>query len=143
MRITQRQADQLTGKIGVYSNKYGSIKKWHCLKCEIDVVKQKGQKPRCPNCKNIAQHFASMAEYNRYRELRLLEKFGDISDLECQPIYDLFINGMKVTRYVGDFKYKDSTGKEIVEDVKGVMTKLFVIKSKLMQAIHGIKILIT
>lgn len=44
-------------------------------------------------------------------------------------------------RYIADFVYTDNeTGETIVEDTKGVRTKEYVIKRKLMLHIHGIKI---
>ena len=46
----------------------------------------------------------------------------------------------KVT-YVADFVYTDAeTGENIVEDAKGVRTKDYIIKRKLMLAVHSIKV---
>ena len=82
--------------------------------------------------------FDSIAEGNRYRELKLLEKAGEITDLELQPLFilqDKFkknnVNYKAIT-YRADFKYKEN-GEIIVEDVKGFETKEFKIKRKLFE----------
>lgn len=44
-------------------------------------------------------------------------------------------------RYVADFVYTDrATGQTVVEDTKGVRTKEYIIKRKLMLHVHGIRI---
>jgi hypothetical protein len=85
--------------------------------------------------------FASRAEASRYSELRLLEKAGQIVALTVQPRWPLTVNGYKVGTYVGDFAYSDVvSGRFCVEDVKGVRTPVYKLKSKLMRACHGIVI---
>jgi hypothetical protein len=42
--------------------------------------------------------------------------------------------------YYADFDYIEKDGTHVVEDVKGMKTKEYVIKRKLMLYIHGIKI---
>lgn len=47
----------------------------------------------------------------------------------------------RACRYIADFVYTDNeTGQTIVEDTKGVRTKEYIIKRKLMLAVHGIRI---
>lgn len=108
--------------------------------------------------------FDSKREYYRYMDLKLLEMCGAIGDLKRQVVYELIpvqrekstkvykkgrkkgqpIEGKiieKAVTYIADFVYTDnSTGKQIVEDAKGVRTKDYIIKRKLMLYIHGIKI---
>ena len=108
--------------------------------------------------------FDSKREYYRYMDLKLLEGCGAISDLKRQVKYELIpvqrekstrvytkgrkkgqpIEGKiieKAVSYVADFVYIDSTtGREVVEDAKGMRTKDYIIKRKLMLYIHGIKI---
>lgn len=80
--------------------------------------------------------FDSYMEAKRYRQLVLLEMAGEISDLVLQPkfrLMDSFRHDGKTIRaidYVADFMYKED-GKLIVEDVKGMRTKDYIIKSKL------------
>lgn len=89
--------------------------------------------------------FASKREARRYHNLCLLQRAGEISELELQPKYDLVVEGMKVCSYVGDFRYLLHR-KRIVEDVKSPATAknpVYRLKKKLMQACHGITILET
>lgn len=90
--------------------------------------------------------FDSRKEYFRWHELSLLERAGVITDLERQVRFELIpsqkIDGKVVERpvhYVADFVYQEN-GKQIVEDTKGVKTKDYIIKRKLMLYIHGIRI---
>lgn len=90
--------------------------------------------------------FDSKKEGIRYYELRMLEKAGKIANLEMQVPFEL-IPAQKNTlgktvrplKYIADFVYIEN-GKKIVEDVKGVKTREFEIKRKLMLHIHGIDI---
>lgn len=86
--------------------------------------------------------FASTAEANRYFELRLMSRVGDVVDLELQPKYPLVVNGVKIGAYVADFRYK-LNGVVVVEDVKGVKTPVYKLKKKLVKALYGIDILET
>lgn len=81
--------------------------------------------------------FASKAEAKRYQELRLLERAGEIRELELQPRYEITINGHKICTYVGDFYYVGKTGTPTTEDVKGMATPLFKVKAKLFRALYG------
>ena len=82
--------------------------------------------------------FDSVKEARRYKELKLLEKAGKISNLELQPhflLQESFRKNGKTYRkieYIADFKYIEN-GKTIVEDVKGVQTDVFKIKHKLFE----------
>lgn len=86
--------------------------------------------------------FASRREANRYSELRLLERAGEIQNLRLQVPYRLEVNGVLVCKYLCDFQYEEK-GKEVVEDCKGMRTPLYVVKAKLMLAVHGINVLET
>jgi hypothetical protein len=86
------------------------------------------------------QRFDSKAEAARYRELTLLLKAGDISDLRIHPIYKLEANGVLICRYVSDFEYVTRDGRVVVEDVKGKKTDVYLLKRKLMRALRGIEI---
>ena len=106
--------------------------------------------------------FDSRREYKRFTELQLLERADEISNLRCQEPFVLIPaqyeeyerygkNGHRLTNgrrcaerectYVADFVYIDNaTGKKVVEDTKGMRTKDYIIKRKLMLYVHGIKI---
>lgn len=106
--------------------------------------------------------FDSRKEANRYRELKLLEKAGKISVLRLQVKFELipaqyenttekYTRGNKKGQYkwkllerecayIADFVYIDADGKKVVEDTKGMKTKDYIIKRKLMLHKHGIRI---
>ena len=87
------------------------------------------------------QVFDSQKEYNRWCNLRLLERAGKISDLKRQVSYELIPkqNGERACSYVADFVYNED-GKTVVEDCKGFRTEGYKIKRKLMLWVHNIKI---
>jgi hypothetical protein len=85
--------------------------------------------------------FASKKEAKRYGDLRLLERAGEIADLELQPKFPIVVNGVKVAKYIADFVYLDcKTGERVVEDVKGMLTREYRLKKKLVKALHGIDV---
>lgn len=86
--------------------------------------------------------FDSKREAARWRELRLLERAGEISDLRRQVRYELVpkLPGERPVDYIADFVYRDKDGNNVVEDVKGVRTPVYIIKRKLMLWRHGIRI---
>uniref|UniRef100_A0A6M3KN10 DUF1064 domain-containing protein n=1 Tax=viral metagenome TaxID=1070528 RepID=A0A6M3KN10_9ZZZZ len=97
-------------------NKYGNHK------CELDGYK-----------------FDSKKEMERYAQLKLEVKNGDIKDLELQPRFTLLEAGTnhmgkkyRKIEYVADFKYYDVKEQLwCVEDVKGMKTDVYKIKVKL------------
>jgi len=105
--------------------------------------------------------FASKHEANRYMELKLLERAGSITDLQMQVKFVLIpsqyepdivkvlksgkekvVKGKLIERecsYIADFVYQYN-GKTVVEDAKGMRTKEYVIKRKLILERYGIRI---
>ena len=88
--------------------------------------------------------FDSQKEFNRYAELKLMERAGVIADLKRQVRFVLipaqYIDGKCVYRsvtYIADFVYQQD-GKTVVEDSKGYKTPEYIIKKKLMLWVHGI-----
>lgn len=105
--------------------------------------------------------FPSKHEANRYCELKLLERAGEISDLRLQVDFELIPNQYATEKrygkngkelkdkqillerkvvYRADFVYTDKDGSQVVEDTKGFKTKEYLIKRKLMLYVHGIQI---
>lgn len=80
--------------------------------------------------------FDSKAEGRRYQELKLLQRAGEIEDLQLQPKFLLqpsFKKNGKTYRkieYIADFDYYVGN-KLIVEDVKGMETEVFKLKKKM------------
>ncbi|MEE1352145.1 MAG: DUF1064 domain-containing protein [Clostridia bacterium] len=104
--------------------------------------------------------FDSRKEARRYQELLLLQRAGAIKSLQRQVKYVLIPaqyesferygkNGQELTpgkklierecAYVADFIYEED-GKTVIEDTKGMKTKDYIIKRKLMLYTHGIRI---
>jgi hypothetical protein len=84
--------------------------------------------------------FASKLEAKRYQELLLLERAGELTNLQTQVTYRLEVNGSLICKYIADFVYDDRNGLQIVEDTKGYITPEFRLKKKLMKACLGIDI---
>lgn len=91
--------------------------------------------------------FASQKEARRYCELVILQRTGQIHELERQPRYSLDVWGSRIGWYVADFRYctcHDSVdccgGREVIEDVKGVDTQLSKWKRRHTEAQYGIRI---
>lgn len=124
---------------------------------------------KTPKCKNRIVTvdgitFASKKEANRYRELKLLEKSGEITGLQLQVKYLLIPSQFgrvpdarrpggtkrvcleREVAYYADFVYRDKAGDLVVEDVKGyrdpasAVYAKFVIKRKLMLERYGIRV---
>nr|DAZ56827.1 MAG TPA: Endonuclease [Caudoviricetes sp.] len=94
--------------------------------------------------------FDSRKEAKRYVALRDLERAGKIRCLRRQvrfellPAFDVDGKHYRPTTYVADFVYTDAkSGKEIVEDVKGVRTDVYRLKSKMFAHKFGVSILET
>lgn len=127
-----------------YRNIYKSTSKYKAKKTIVDGIT-----------------FDSKKESKRYQELKLLEKVGNISNLQTQVKYVLipsqyegtgeyYTKGIhkgeekkrlveKEVSYYADFVYEQD-GQTIVEDAKGVKTDVYILKRKLMRYIHGIAI---
>ena len=100
--------------------------KYHASKTELDGIR-----------------FDSRKEAARYSELKLLERAGAIRDLQLQVPFELIPKqeGERACTYVADFVYTDTrTGRQVVEDAKGMRTDVYKIKRKLMLWRHGIRI---
>lgn len=93
--------------------------------------------------------FDSKKEYERWCELKWLEKEKQITDLQRQVRYTLIPTQRdkygklleQKTTYIADFVYWDcATGQTIVEDTKGFRTPEYIIKRKLMLYLKGIRV---
>ena len=100
---------------------------------------------------------ASRKEHRRAAELQLMQRAGLITGLREQVRYELIpaqyttsgddfkghttrVLLERPCAYVADFVYRDSHGRLVVEDTKGVRTREYIIKRKLMLRVHGIRI---
>ena len=85
--------------------------------------------------------FDSAKEAGRYQELKLLERAGMIHDLRRQVKFELIPKCGKERPcfYIANFVYTEG-GRTVIEDVKGVRTKEYIIKRKLMNWRYDIQI---
>lgn len=83
----------------------------------------------------------SKGEAKRYKELRIALKAGKIGFLARQVQFELNPGGTHSLIYIADFYYVDiETGNKYVEDYKGMETKEFKKKEKLMKKIFDVTI---
>ena len=103
--------------------------------------------------------FDSIREARRYKDLKLLQAAGKISDLRLQVSFELvpalyehsgevYTKGKRkgqpkrgkciehAVTYKADFVYTED-GRQIVEDAKGMPTKDYIIKRKLFKQLYG------
>ena len=118
--------------------------KYYAQKCVLDGIE-----------------FDSRKEARRYSELLLLARAKEISGLQRQvkfvlipaqyEYYERFgkkgqelAPGKRLIEkecaYIADFVYTDKDGNMVVEDTKGVKTKDYIIKRKLMLYLQGIRV---
>lgn len=89
--------------------------------------------------------FDSRKEADRYLVLKGMEDDGAIEDLRRQvryelvPAFDVDGRHYRPVYYVADFVYVED-GKEVVEDVKGMITDVYKLKSKLFARRYGMSI---
>lgn len=83
--------------------------------------------------------FDSKREAYYYRLYSKLQESGLISELQLQPKFSFVYNNKKQFTYIADFSFKDDKGLHII-DVKGVLTPVFRLKKKLIEAQYKIKI---
>ena len=102
--------------------------------------------------------FDSKSEARRYSELKLTEKCGIIKDLKLQVAFEIvpnqYISTFEIKKngnikenkklderkveYIADFVYYDNELKiNVVEDVKGMKTKEYIIKRKLFKYLYS------
>ena len=117
------KAGRKEGKKNTGSNEGGkkmAVGKYGNIKTVIDGIK-----------------FDSKAEATRYCELKLLDRAGEITELQLQPSFELVPKTATENRviYKADFSYKEN-GKTVVEDVKGYRTRDYNIKRKLFKWLY-------
>jgi len=91
--------------------------------------------------------FDSEAEHRRWHVLLVLQRAGEITELQRQVRYELIPaqvgpggRKQRATAYIADCVYRTKDGKVVVEDVKGFRTDAYRLKKKLLLERHGIEI---
>lgn len=94
------------------------------------------------------ENYASKKEAVRAQQLKLMLQAGIITDLREQVVFEIapsvIVAGRKrpVMKYIADFVYIED-GKQVVNDVKGMLTDVYKIKRHLMKSNLNIDILET
>lgn len=126
VRFSEKEYQALVGEPSVRT---ASRNKYRNVKCELDGIT-----------------FDSARERDRYAELKMLERSGQIQNLVLQPSFEIvppvIEDGKVVQRavtYRADFSYMQDD-EIVVEDAKGVLTDVYKLKKKLMRSVYGIKV---
>lgn len=130
------------------------------MRCSSGCGRIRAKRNKYRNIQTVVDgiKFASKREAARYSDLKLLERAGEISNIELQPTYQIEIykpdgkyhpvkirsekrpNGTR-TRYTADFRYQClRTGRQIVEDVKGIDTQVSRLRRAVVECIYSIEI---
>ena len=89
--------------------------------------------------------FASKKEADRYDDLLLMERAGQIKELELQPRFliagPVVLDGKKhrARYYFADFSYEEK-GVRVYEDAKGMKLPMYRLKRHLVMHLYGIEI---
>ena len=107
--------------------------------------------------------FDSKHEMERYKDLYMMQRAGEIKNLRTQvpftlipaqydTSHEIYKSGPRKgekkpgallerkCEYIADFVYIDQNGQCVVEDAKGMHTKEYLIKRKLMLYMHKIRV---
>lgn len=93
------------------------------------------------------RRFDSKREYRRWCELQLLQRAGEITDLEHQvPVVlegrdgPILYEGGRKAKYIADFRYFDIRSSEwVLEDSKGAKTPIYLLKKAILKS-QGVQI---
>ena len=105
-------------------------------------------KYKAKKCEYQGKTFASNKEMKRFIELSEKEAKGEITNLQTQVPYIIIPKQVdqvthkvleRETKYIADFVYDTPNGR-VVEDTKGFRTDTYILKRKLMLAVHNIRI---
>lgn len=156
LRLTEEEYNRLFNKASFVKAPFRA-----CITCRGAEERGGGIRKNKYNAKKVLLDgilFDSQHEADRYTDLKLMLRAGEITDLKRQVKYVLIpakrepdktgprggIKKGKViereTYYKADFVYKTKNGTVIVEDAKGYREKSYKLKRKLMLQVHGIRI---
>ena len=138
LRITESQYEKILKR---HDKQLGKIDKL----VTDSRIKEKTNKSKFGNVLTSynGKTFDSKREAERYQELKLLERAGEITALMTQVPFLIEPANRKnrAVKYRADFVYLDCrTNKWVVEDAKGFKTSVYKIKKKSMFNRYGIEI---
>ncbi len=129
------------------TNKYHNKHVYLCTKCDsfLSVVDRKIRSFNCPLCGNVGKDsyrfFMSKKEAAYYLKLRVMQRAGLVTKIECQVPYIVILESGESIKYVLDFRIEKSTGDIDYVDVKGKRLPEYIMKRKLVE--NHFKITIT
>ena len=115
----------------------------------LQAKQEKPKQPKYGNHKVIVDGEKvadSKHEFRRLNHLKVLQRAGEIKDLQTQVRYNLIPSQVicnkkeRGTDYIADFVYWTKDDQLICEDAKGHKTADYIIKRKLMKLIHNIDV---
>ena len=116
----------------------------------LHIKDLQGKRPSKFGAKKVTdgdQKFDSKAEHKRWLYLSRLFAAGEIYALQRQVKFELIPAVKKpsggkerAAHYIADFTYHTKDERYVVEDVKGAITRDYLLKRKLMLWRHGIEV---
>lgn len=132
------------------------IRVYVCPKCTATYTDREwnAKAGKCKGCSGNKHHakrvtvdgitYASIREAAYHQELLQRERAGEIREIELQPKYKIYLNGVYICTYIADYRYvENADGGTVVVDVKGKSTRAnrtYRLKKKLVEASYNIKI---
>jgi hypothetical protein len=107
-----------------------------------EMLAKKANKYGAKRIEVDGEWFDSKREAELYHQFKMLERAGQITDLQRQPRFILAVNDVEITKYKADFEYTEK-GQRHVIDVKSEATakrRDFHLVRRLMRACHGIEV---
>lgn len=108
----------------------------------VRLGKSRGNKHGAKAIRVDGIRFDSLLEANRYGELKILERAGEVSDIKVHPVFPVEVNGIQVCKVILDFSYTDKNGCQVHEDTKGQDTALSRLKRRMVEAAYSIDVVI-
>lgn len=128
-------------------NKYHNKHVYLCKECDslLSIVDLKIRSFTCQKCGSIGKKgyrfFMSKKEAGYYLKLRVMQKAGIVSIIECQVPYIVPLESGEQIKYVLDFRVVYANGDTKYVDVKGKRLADYINKKKLVE--NHFKIFIT
>jgi hypothetical protein len=109
----------------------------------LDILPPAKKPPKYRNKTTVVDgiQFDSRLEARHHAKLQLLLRAGQIDQIQRQVPYPLTVNGVEICKYVADFVVTYPSGQVEIQDTKGFKTQTYLLKKKLMLAVHGIQII--
>lgn len=150
LRLTPKQAKKLAVKVETKQKRGarngGATPRFTWNSASLDAPARKGRFAVADKESRTidGEVFDSKVEARRWANLKLLERAGHISQLTCQPSWDVMINGQHFCRYTADSSYFCNERKRlVVEEVKTSGTEkdtAYRLRKKAAELAHGIKV---